>query len=211
MRNNHVPARVVLVYGVKQLIVLTIFSKNMIVSSSLESTQIENTERLGVLYTKHHDWLIASAYNQAQDLQTAQDLVQELYLYLGEKNNKKLYYNDSFNLLYCHNFIRTRFINYIKRQNKNVYPSQWKDTPNEEYDIESDLRLDFAYDKLKEELKNLQQTKMWSSAKLFELYYFADITMDELSKKIGISKSTTFLNIKKIREHLKQLIDNPFK
>lgn len=182
----------------------------MIVSSSLESTKAENNERLSVLYTKHHKWLVASAYNQSQDIDTAEDLVQELYLYLGEKRNKKLYYRDSFNLLYCHNFIRSRFINFIKRQNKNVYPTKWKDTPIDEYDYDSDVRLHNAYDNLKEELKKLEQTKMWSSAKLFELYYFADITMDELSKQIGISKSTTFLNIKKIREHLKKLIDNPF-
>ena len=31
---------------------------------------------------------------------------------------------------------------------------------------------------------------MWTSAKLYELYAYSDLTMDELSKKIGISKST---------------------
>ncbi len=51
---------------------------------------------------------------------------------------------------------------------------------------------------------------MWSSARLYELYAFADITMEELSKEIGISKSTTFLNIKKIKEHLKEVLNNPF-
>ena len=74
-----------------------------------------------------------------------------------------------------------------------------------------DEKIQQAYDILVGELKRLEQTKMWSSAKLYEMYAFTDITMDELSKKIGISKSTTFLNIKKIKEHIKQLIDNPFK
>jgi predicted DNA-binding protein YlxM (UPF0122 family) len=42
------------------------------------------------------------------------------------------------------------------------------------------------------------------------MYSFADITMEELSNKIGISKSTTFLNIKKIKEHLKNKLQNPY-
>ena len=63
---------------------------------------------------------------------------------------------------------------------------------------------------IKQELDRLSKTRMWSSSKLYELYAFSDVTMEELSKKIGISKSTTFLNIKKIKEHLKQVIENPF-
>ena len=50
---------------------------------------------------------------------------------------------------------------------------------------------------------------MWSSAKLYELYQFSDKTMDELSNEVGISKSTTFLNVKKIKQHLRKTIKNP--
>jgi NAD-dependent SIR2 family protein deacetylase len=35
--------------------------------------------------------------------------------------------------------------------------------------------------------------------------------METLADKIGISKSTCFLNIKRIKNHLKDTIDNPFK
>ena len=51
---------------------------------------------------------------------------------------------------------------------------------------------------------------MWSSAKIYELYTFGDKTMEKLSDEIGISKSTTFLNVKKIKKHLKDNIKNPF-
>jgi predicted DNA-binding protein YlxM (UPF0122 family) len=37
-----------------------------------------------------------------------------------------------------------------------------------------------------------------------------DDTLQELADKIGISKSTCFIAIKKIRKHLKEVIDNPF-
>jgi RNA polymerase sigma factor (sigma-70 family) len=178
---------------------------------TIESGSIEEVnKRLTVLYTKHNKWLYACAYNQSKDRKVSEDLVQELYLYLGEKRNPKLFYNDSFNLLYCHNFIRSRYINWIKRENKSQPLNDRIDKEYETYDIQSDKRLQDAYDMIKEELDRLSKTKMWSSAKLYEMYAFSELTMEELSKKIGISKSTTFLNIKKIKEHLKHLIDNPF-
>jgi predicted DNA-binding protein YlxM (UPF0122 family) len=98
----------------------------------------------------------------------------------------------------------------VKRESKNTYPTRWKDKEEDEYDMESDIRMQQVYDTLKEELKRLNNTKLWTSAKLYELYAFADITMEELSNQIGISKSTTFLHIKKIKKHLKNVIDNPF-
>ena len=172
----------------------------MIYSGSLE---IEVTHRLGVLYQKHNDWLNAVSYNLTNNKPVAEDLVQELYLYLAEKKNDKLFYQDSFNLLYCHNFLRSRWINLVKRENKNVYPTKWKDTPDEVYDIEGDQNNQKLFEDIKKEIDNLQKTQMWSSAKIYELYAFGDKTMEELSKEIGISKSTTFLNVKKIKQHLK--------
>jgi RNA polymerase sigma factor (sigma-70 family) len=175
------------------------------------SLHIEINKRLGVLYNNHHQWLTAVAYNKSKDKQVSQDLVQDLYVYLAEKQNPKIFFNDSFNLLYCYNFISSRFINYIKRENKTTYVSEWKDKPDNIYNVGEDKRLEYAYDCIKKELDTLKSSRMWSSAKLYELYAFSDLTMDELSKEVGISKSTVFLNIKKIKQHLKMMIDNPFK
>ena len=180
---------------------------------TIDSGSIEEvSKRLTVLHTKHNKWLMACAYNQSKDKSVSEDLVQELYLYLGEKRNPKLFYRDSFNLLYCHNFIRSRYINWIKRESKSKPLNDVKiDKEYGVYDTEYDKRLEQSYDMIKDELTNLSKTKMWPSAKLYELYAFSDVTMEELSKLIGISKSTTFLNIKKIKLHLKDMIDNPFK
>ena len=100
--------------------------------------------------------------------------------------------------------------NFIKRQNKSVSTNEWKDGPENKYNTEEDQKLEEAYDAVKKELSTLKVGKLWTSAKLYELYAYSDLTMDELSKKIGISKSTTFLNIKKIKEHLRSVIENPF-
>ena len=63
----------------------------IIVSGSLEE---QTHQRLDILYKKHNDWLIAVAMNKTKDITLAKDLVQELYLYLGEKKNPKVFYRD---------------------------------------------------------------------------------------------------------------------
>tara|TARA_R110002167_G_scaffold117492_5_gene293507 strand:- start:15 stop:593 length:579 start_codon:yes stop_codon:yes gene_type:complete len=171
----------------------------------------ETRKRIDVLYKNHNSWLHACAYNLSKNQEVSQDLVQELYLYLLEKQNPKLHYQESFNLLYCHRFLTSRFNNFIKRQNKSVSQDNMKDTPLDVYDVDKDMLLEQAYDDVKGELQKLTKTKLWPSAKLYELYAFSTKTMDEISKEIGICKSTTFLHIKKTKEYLKKNVENPFK
>jgi hypothetical protein len=51
----------------------------------------------------------------------------------------------------------------------------------------------------------------WQSAMLFEMYMFSEDTMDSLATKIGLSKSTVYLNTKKVKDHMRSVLDNPFK
>ena len=71
----------------------------------------ENEIRMEVLYKKHHNWLLACGKNIAADIELAQDLVGDLYVYLGSKVNPNIWYLDSFNLQYCRSFLSTRFLN----------------------------------------------------------------------------------------------------
>jgi hypothetical protein len=173
----------------------------------------ENTQRLGVLYTKHHQWLLGTAYNISKKQEFAEDLVGELYCYLGEKVNPKLWAKDSFNILYCIQFIQSRFINKVKRdariQYKGIITEEYSDV---EYDIEYDERLEQCYDEVLREIESVQKTGMWVSAKLYKMYWVdePDETLEGISKKIGISNSTSFLHIKKMKQHLKDKLKNPF-
>jgi DNA-binding transcriptional regulator GbsR (MarR family) len=86
------------------------------------------------------------------------------------------------------------------------------DEVDTEYDEELDRNIQQTYDEVVKEIQQLQRTKMWSSAKLAELYFFDDtMTLDRLSKEIGISKSTSFLNVKKVKQHIKNTKQNPFR
>jgi hypothetical protein len=78
------------------------------------------------------------------------------------------------------------------------------------YDYDNDIGIQIAHEEVIKELKNLEATKLWASSRIFSLYWMTDDTLDEVSDKIGISKSTTFLAVRKVRKYLKEIIDNPF-
>lgn len=174
---------------------------------------VELKQRLDTLHRKHYIWLLQSATNITKNREEAEDLIGDLYIYLADKGNPKIYYKDSFNLMYAYRFLQTRWVNKINQNKKFKVTSLSNqfDCEDEEYPIEQDQRIMDAFDKVERELERLSTTRLWPKAKLFELYYCNDDTMIEVADKIGISKSTTFISIKKIREHLKTIIDNPFK
>jgi DNA-directed RNA polymerase specialized sigma24 family protein len=174
----------------------------------------EIKKRLEVLYREHGTWLIQSATNITKNFQEAEDLVGDLYVYLLEKGTPKLYYKDSINALYCYRFLQTRWINKVVKRDKvritgDVYEMKYEPM-DEEYSSELDEAIMISFDSVQEELQRLSTTREWSKVKLFELYYNSDDTMIEVANKIGICKSTMFMNIKKVREHLKKTCPNPF-
>lgn len=180
-----------------------------------DRVQKELVKRMKILYTNHHKWLLQASLNITKNMEDAEDLIGDLYLYLMEKGSKQVYYKDSFNLLYCHRFLTTRWVNKVNRNkrmisNDNFIEDSW-DLQDEPYPIEEDQRIMEAYEKVQTELHRLSKTRMWTQAQLFSLYHMSDDTMIEVANKIGISKSTTFISIKKIRDYLKQNIQNPFR
>lgn len=170
---------------------------------------VENHQRIEVLHRKHRDWLEQVAWNITKDKEESKDIISDLYLYLLEKGNESIYYEDSFNLMYCYSFIKTRWINRTKTINRFTDKEvEVEDTP---YNLEEDLRIQKCYDELLTILKDLEGTKMWSSAKLASMYFFSDMTLEGLSKEIGISKGTSFLNVKKIKLLIREKLENPFR
>jgi DNA-directed RNA polymerase specialized sigma subunit len=113
--------------------------------------------------------------------------------------------------MYCRAFIHSRFINGKKRGSKMVQLSYKSDVVDTEYDIEKDEKFEQCWDEMMCELEDLKKSKGWSSALLFEHYFFSDKTLQELSDEIGISLSTTFMHTKKVKEHLRGKLKNPFK
>ena len=175
-----------------------------------KSSELHN--RMEVLHTKHYVWLLQASTNITKCRVEAEDLISDLYLYLFDKGNPSIYYKDSFNLMYAYRFLQTRWVNKINKKNK-VNLGKYNEKLEVEdipYDMESDIRMMEAYDSVEQELKRLSTTRDWPKSRLFEMYYGSEETMLEIADKIGICKSSMFTNVKRIREHLKSTIPNPF-
>ena len=183
----------------------------MIDSGSIEYN--ECSRRLGNLYTESNAWLIKSAKKVTKNQEEAEDLVQELYEYLHMKCNPKLFWGkDSYNIMYCSKFLKHRFYNKTKKLNRTTYVETFhSEEVDIEYDFEMDENAEKAHREVIDELQKLSATRMWAPAKIFELYWMSDKTLDEVANDIKISKSTVFLSVKKIRKYMKDVIDNPFK
>jgi DNA-directed RNA polymerase specialized sigma24 family protein len=173
--------------------------------------QSENNKRLDVLFRNSHGWLSAVAFNLSKDKEVADELVGELYLYLAEKCNPALWYLNSFNLMYCHAFLNSRFLNRIKAAKRNVALSDSYDEVESEYDVDADEKVEDVYNKMVDELKRLERTRLWAPSKIYQMYAFdKEMTFEKLASELKLSKSTVYLNCKKIKKHLKDNLDNPF-
>ena len=134
-------------------------------------TQLENQKRLDFLYRNHHSWLMACSFNISRNVEISEDLVSDLYLYLAEKCSPKLWFLESFNLLYCHSFLKTRYINKIKINNRFNPISDTYDVEDTPYDRDFDENMETAYKEIITQFSELQKTPLWASAKLAEMYY----------------------------------------
>lgn len=182
----------------------------MIDSGSIQHCECE--KRLINLHNESYRWLVSSANKITKNKIESEDLVQELYIYLHEKCNPKLFWGEhSYNLYYCSKFLHSRFINKTKKLNRTMYVDEvWDIETDKPYDVEYDEKLQKAHDDVLDAIKGLKNTKQFASAMIWEMYYMSDDTLDEVAHKIGISKSTTFLAVRKVRRILKEVIDNPF-
>ena len=182
----------------------------MIDSGSLQCSECER--RLTNLYNESHSWLLQSAKKITKNVEESEDLVMELYEYLHLKCNPKLFWGkDSYNIFYCNKFLHSRFMNKTKKLNRISYVEDiWNNDEDVPYDIEKDLEIQKAHQQVLDEISALKKRKGFASAMIFELYWMSNDTLDEVARKIGISKSTTFLAVKKVRKYLKEVIDNPF-
>lgn len=177
------------------------------------SMQEQCNKRLDTLYRESYEWLLKASYNVCKSREESEELVSDLFVYLAKECRPKLFWGNSYNLIYCHKFIKHRWINRVGKLNRYNYTSDIMimDDVYEGYDEDRDMAIMEAYDNVKRELQSLQVTKLWPQARLYEMYWMSEDTLNEVAAKIGISKSTTFLAIKKIRKHMQGVIDNPFK
>ena len=176
------------------------------------SIQEQCNQRLDRLYRESHTWLLQVSYNICKSFEESEELVSDLYLYLAKECRQKIWWGKSYNLIYCQRFLHHRWLNRVAKIKRFQYNETMNpyDTQSEEYNYDRDVEVMRAYDDVMNQLKQLQTTRLWPQARLYELYWMSEKTLNEVAQDIGISKSTVFLSIKRVRKYMKENIQNPF-
>ena len=166
--------------------------------------KLTNNELVKIVYLNHHVWISQVAFNFTQDKDAADDLTQELYLYLMQmKDINKIRYNNTVNLFYLYKALKSKFLNGIKQSNKiQVVPIE--EDFLEIVDIEYDEAKDQEFEVMLEATKGLLETDVhWFDAKLLQVYLYEDHSIASLHKATGISKSSIWSSLDKTKKHIK--------
>ena len=151
------------------------------------------------IFKKHKDWVdIVQTFGCNRE--TAEDLVQEMYIKIQLKINEGLdisFGGDDINHIYVFKTLRSLFLD-LKRKEKNIY----LESEDLLEDVESDFSLnnfDKVYDQVKEELNKMY----WYDKKIFELIDNGK-SIAKLSRETNISYYSLYNTYRKVIEKLKQ-------
>jgi len=79
-------------------------------------------------------------------------------------------------------------------------------TLNNLQNLPDNIEKNYKQEKL-EKIDKVLDNVYWYDRKVFELYYYESNTLDSLSKKTGISRNSIFNTIDKVRQHIKEKIN----
>lgn len=152
-----------------------------------------------LLAAKHNDWIdIVKSFGL--DRETAEDLVQEMYIKIQlaiENKGLDISYGDhDINYYYIFKTLRSLFLD-LKRKGKNVIRVPLDNIK----DMESDVDYTEKYNQIKVELNKMY----WYDKKVFELVNNG-LSIAELSRKTGIAYYSLYNTYKKVKEKLKKIL-----
>ena len=170
------------------------------------------------------------SYGLTQDKEEINDAVQELMLYFMQMNPetlKKIYDNDGLEGITRYGAVvlkraltskRSPFYYKYKKYYKNLVGMTYKTNYSQRNKIENNFHQSI-YNIPEESLANIKFEKLdkidmalgeyctWYDKKVFELYYYEGNTLDSLAKKTGISRNSLFTTIDRVRELLKEKLN----
>lgn len=166
-----------------------------------------NSELVTITYNKHHQWLLAAAYNFTQSKIESEELVQDLYLKLMElKNINKIAYKDELNMYYVYKMLKSIFINKNKRiiNTVEIDDDVLECYNSEEYDYEADAEYEKTIAAIN---KTLDEDTKWFDAMLLRTYINEDHSIRSLHEATHISMSTIWSSLNKTKKYVKQKIN----
>ena len=144
------------------------------------------------------------SFNFCQDKEVAEDLTQELYLYLMDmKDIDKIRYNGTVNLFYLYKALRSKFLNSIKQSKKiQILPVEedYLEIEDQEYNYDKDEEFEIMLQATKE---LLDKEIHWFDSRLLTTYLEESHSIASLHKATGISKSSIWTSLDKTRKYIK--------
>ena len=152
-------------------------------------------EVLKKLFERHKDWCdIVESFGC--NPQTAEDIVQEMYLKIGKlvAQGKDITFGNDVNHFYIFRTLTTIFLDYKRRERKEG------DFDFDNYDIEDEQEVEYKkkYEIILEELDNMY----WYDKKVYEIIESGE-SISELSRKTNISYYSLYNTYKKVKKYLK--------
>lgn len=158
-------------------------------------------------------------YGITNDKNTIDDAVQELMLYFMQMNQQSLrsiYEKDGEKGLLRYGAVvlkrslispRSPFYYKYKKYYTHININYTtNNTFNNLQNLPEKIERNYSQEKL-EQIDKVLDDVYWYDKKVFELYYYESNTLDSLSKKTGISRNSIFNTIDKVRQHIKEKIN----
>jgi len=157
---------------------------------------------------RHKEWLKIVIYFGA-DSETAKEIVQQMYLKIGEielkEGNLKRFinYNGAINTVWVFKVLQNLYIDSTK---KKEYKSQIYIEYDEQPLDEQELEYHEILSKMQVVILSFNEYEQM----LLELYFVHDRSLREISKRTGIGVHSIFNTIKNVKEKIKKNIESQY-
>jgi len=151
-------------------------------------------------YRKHETWVdIVKSFGCNPD--TAEDIVQEMYIRLNRLSNNGLNitYKNELNYYYIYKILKTMFLDLKKKEKKIMYIDNPQEYINQ---LEDNMDVNVSYDDLYQKIMSVLNELYWYDRKVFELLD-GEISISELSRNTGITYASLYNTYRKVKQILK--------
>lgn len=161
---------------------------------------------LELLGRKHNVWM-NMVMSFGCDYQTAQDIVQSMYLRMHKyvKDQKRIMYNDEeVNRFFIYVTLKNMFVSYKNSQSKYKFFDIWEHEGAEDFKAEVfDVAMDGAFERLLARISGEMSSWHKYDRILSEKYFKSDYSLRDIADGTGISLTSIFNTIKTNKKILK--------
>ena len=160
-----------------------------------------NNESFNLIAKRYRNQLILFIMKYIQNYEIAEDLAQDVFLYI--LINKKEYDFKYSMKTYLYTIAKSRAINYIQRTKRNMFLSEIHDIQNEKFDIDEKLLESEQRQKILDAIKQLKQQYQIA----IYLKDFQNFQYKEISKILNKTMPQVKMLIYRARKSLKKVLN----